>query len=521
MATTSKSTTPKKVPSKQSPSVSLLPEEFMAAPKPKPWTPHDYQKKAIKFMIERMAAALFLDPGLGKTSICLGAFKILKKQGMVQKAYIVAPLRVCYSVWPREIEKWADFNGLKVEVLHGPDKEEALKREADIYVINPEGLEWLFGVKKVRSERTGKVSVTHDTKRVKSLKLEDAMLIVDESTKFKHSGSQRFKILRPILPRFRRRYILTGTPAPNGLMDLFGQVYILDLGKSLGQFITNYRNTFFDATGFGGFEWVPKPDTPKKIETLLKPLALRMEARDYLELPEEVVNPIYVDLPADAMRVYKEMEVEMLAMLEGQEVVTAVSAGAASNKCRQIANGGIYREDYIRAQAKCRSERWLDLHTAKIDATVDLVEELNGKPVLIAYDFEHDLHRLLKAFGKDTPYIGGGVSGAKAAAIECAWNRGEIPILLGHPAAMGHGLNLQEAGQHIIWHSLTYDLELYDQFIKRVLRQGNKHSRVFIHQLVARGTVDELILLALGDKNHTQQTFLKALKGYAKLKRSA
>lgn len=497
-----------------------LPPEFQVQ-RPKRWMPHTYQKKAIKFVIERMAAALFLDPGLGKTSICLGAFKILKEKGFVDVAYVIAPLRVCYSVWPREIEKWADFNGMKVAVLHGPDKEEALRSDADIFVINPEGLEWLLGVHKVKNEKTGKVSIKHDMRRIKSLGFGQAMLIVDESTKFKNTGSQRFKMLRPILQKFRRRYILTGTPAPNGLMDLFGQMFIVDLGRSLGQFVTNYRSKFFDATGFGGFDWVPKHDTPKQIEKLLKPLALRMEARDYLELPEEVVNPVYMDLPPDVMRIYKEMEQEMLAQLESQEIVTAVSAGAASNKCRQIANGGIYREDYIRAQAKVRSERWIDLHTVKVDATVDLVEELGGKPVLVAYDFEHDLHRLLKAFGKDTPYIGGGVSGKRAAAIERAWNLGQVPVLLGQPASMGHGLNLQEAGQHIVWHSLTYDLELYDQFIKRVLRQGNKHARVFIHQLIMRGTVDEAILLALADKDHTQQTFLKALKTYARARKVA
>lgn len=438
----------------------------------------------------------------------------------------MAPLRVAYSVWPREVEKWEDFKDLKVAVLHGPNKEELLHSDADIFVINPEGLNWLFGVHKVWKEVTSKVTgeiirkgtLVHDTKRIKSLDLADAMLVVDESTKFKHGTSDRSKSLKPVLPKFRRRYILTGTPAPNGLMDLFGQIYILDLGRSLGQFITQYRNEFFDATGFGGFEWVPKPDAPKQIEKRLKPLALRMEARDFLELPDEVITDIRIDLPPDARKIYEEMEELMMSQLDKGEIVTAVSAGAASMKCRQIANGGIYREDYIRAQAKTRSERWLDVHDAKIEATLDLVEELAGKPLLIAYEFEHDLARLLGALGKDTPYIGGGVSGPRAAAIERAWNLGQLPILLGQPASMGHGLNLQAAGQHILWHSNTYDLELWDQFNKRVSRQGNKHKQVFIYRLIAPRTVDEAMTEAIFKKDGVQSSFLNALKSYRKRK---
>jgi len=519
----SKSTTTPRKPLKRSSSES----ELLTVEKPPvDWTPHSYQKKAIKFAVERMVAALFLDPGLGKTSIVLATFKILQKKGFIGKMFVVAPLRVCQMVWPKEAKKWKDFHGFRVELLHGPDKEEALWREADIYVINPEGLSWLLGVHKVEKvtvnkftkEETTHVYLVEDKKRIKALHLEDAMLVVDESTKFKKSTSDRSKILKMVLKFFRRRYILTGTPVPNGLLDLFGQIYILDLGKTLGSYITSYRNTFFDPSGFGGYTWLPKEDTPKRIEKLLKPLAIRMEAADHLKLPKLILNDIYVDLPPAAWKVYKEMEKELFAQLDRGEIVTALSAGAAAGKCHQIANGGIFREEYLRAEAKIRSERWIDLHEAKLDAVEDLIEEIGGKPVLVAYDYEHDLYRLKKRFGKDTPHIGGGVSGKRAIEIEAAWNRGEIPVLLGHPASIGHGLNLQEACQHIVWHSLTYDLEFYDQFVQRVLRQGNPHTRVFNHRIVARGTLDEMILLALAEKDGTQKRFLNALKSYRKLK---
>lgn len=477
-------------------------------------------------MISQMVGALFLDPGLGKTSITLAAYKILKAQGYVRRMYVIAPLRVAYSVWPLEAGKWADFDGLKVAVLHGPNKEELLWSDADIFVINPEGLPWLFNIHKnwreVISKVTGmpvkRATLVHDMKRIKALHLEDVMLVVDESTRFKNHTSDRSKALKPVLKFFRRRYILTGTPIPNGLMDLYGQIYILDLGKSLGSYITQYRERYFDPTGFMGREWLPKPDASREIEKLLKPMSLRMAARDYLELPDEIVTDIYIDLPPKARLVYDEMEALLMAQLDAGEVVTAVSAGAATNKCRQIANGGIYREDYIRAAAKMRSERWIDLHDAKIEAVMDIVEELGGKPILIAYEFEHDLARLQKAFGKDVPYIGGGVSGPKAAAIERAWNRGELPVLLGQPSSMSHGLNLQEAGQHVLWHSLTYDLEEYDQLIKRISRQGNRHKQVFIYRLIGRNTVDEAMLQAISSKDATQSSFLSALNTYRKQK---
>jgi SNF2 family DNA or RNA helicase len=460
-----------------------------------PWVPHDYQKKAIKFLLEHGSAGLFLDPGLGKTSITLAAFKILKAQGLVERALIVAPLRVCYAVWPREVEKWADFGHLKVTVLHGAGKEKALKDKSDIFVINPEGLEWLC-----------------TDGRMKALGVDT--LVIDESSKFKHTGTRRFKTLKPTLHRFRRRWILTGTPAPNGLMDLFGQVYILDLGNALGPYITKFRSEFFTPAGFGGYSWVPKPDTDVRITELLKPLTLRLAAEDYLTLPKLVENNIYVDLPAESRRIYNDLETEMLSVLDSMEVVTALSAAAASVKCRQVANGGIFLQlDHTPA---LHSDKWQNLHTAKTDAVSDLIEELNGQQVLLAYDFEHDRDRLRKAL--PTAIFASDYSAKKFSDVERAWNAGDIPILCGHPQSLGHGLNLQSIGQHIVWHSLTWDLELYLQFIRRILRQGNPNTHVFCHHIVARNTVDEALLRAMKSKAKVQNRLLDALKEYREIK---
>lgn len=460
-------------------------------PKAKDWTPHPYQRKAIAFMIQQACAGLFLDPGLGKTSITLAALKILKKKQFMTSALVVAPLRVAHSVWPREVEKWNDFKELKVVVLHGSKKESALKEKADIYVINPEGLEWLLADK---------------GKRLKALGCN--VLVIDESSKFKHTGTRRFKLLKPVLGQFRRRYILTGTPAPNGLMDLFGQVFILDMGRSFGPYITKFKRDFFDPTGFGGYTFVPKEGTDERIQELIRPLIMRLDGEDLLTLPEIVYNNIYVDLPTPARKVYDELAEEMIAQLESLEVVTAMSAAAASLKCRQVANGGIFLQQD--GQEFTTRRTWENLHAEKTTALADLAEELNGQPLFVAYDFEHDRERIRKHFPHAV--IASDYSAKKFVEVEKAWNRGDIQMLAGHPASLGHGLNMQEAGQHVVWHSMTWDLELYDQFIRRVRRQGNQHAQVFVHHILARNTVDIPMLRALRRKGTIQSRLLDALK---------
>lgn len=483
-------------------------------PSSTPWQPHAYQKKAVKFLLEHAASALFLDPGLGKTSITLAAIKLLKQKKVLDKVLLIAPLRVCYSVWPREVEKWTDFSGIKVAVLHGPGKEAALKSDADVYVINPEGLDWLLQAKKTKkvSAKTGKVTtqIEVDLRRWKSLGFDT--LVVDELSKFKHTSTNRFKALKLVLNTFRRRWGLTGSPASNGLMDLFGQCYILDQGRTLGPYITHYRMKYFNPS-HDGFSWVLREGAEDEIYERLSPLALRMAANDYLDMPALIENNIRVDLPDNVRRIYDQLEEDLITKLD-EKVVVASTAAAASMKCRQVANGGIYLDPEVQALVKLpKSKReWANLHTEKIDALADLIDELQGSPLLVAYDFAHDLDRLQERLGKEVPYIGGGVSAKRSAELEKAWNAGQLPVLLGHPQAMGHGLNLQEVGNHVCWHSMTWDYELYDQFIRRVLRQGNKSKKVFVHHIMAKGTIDEVILMALKSKHRGQQALFDALK---------
>ena len=401
-----------------------------------------------------------------------------------------------------------------MEILHGQDKEAALSRDADIYLINPEGLQWLFGVTKEKIDGRKKVVLKYDLKRFKNLKIDT--LIIDEISKFKNASSDRFQILKPLLEKFDRRWGLTGSPAPNGLLDLFGILYIIDLGRALGPYITHYRASYFSPTGYGGYTWVLQPKAEELIYKRIAPCIFRLSDKDYVKLPKLIPNVIKIELPPKVRKIYDELEEEFLSEIDG-DIITAVNAGAASIKCRQVANGGLFLAQLVDEQGRKASKReWIDLHNEKIDAVSDLLDELNGAPAIITYDFEHDLARLLKAFGKDSAVIGGGVSAKKSDLIVDAWNRGELPRLFGHPAAMGHGLNMQDGNaQHIIWHSLTWDFELYDQLIRRLLRSGNKAEHIFVHHIVAKDTIDEAMLLALKRKKRTQSALLDALKEYS------
>lgn len=454
------------------------------------YNPHEYQKEAIKFLLEHACAGLFLDPGLGKTSIVYATYRILRKAGMAQKMLVVAPLRPAISVWPREAQKWDEFRDIKVTVLHGPNKKQNLEADYDVYVINPEGLQWLF--EQFRGKR-----IPFD------------ILVVDESTRFKHTDTKRFKTLRPWLPFFRRRYILTGSPAPNGLMDLFGQIYILDLGHSLGKFVTHYRMNYFNNIGYGKMQnYVLKSGASTAIQEKIAPLTLRMAAKDYLNLPPLLFNTIEVDLPERARLIYDQMEELMIAELETGTVLAA-NAAAATMKCRQIANGGIY----VDAEGTFEN-----IHEAKLEAVQELIDGLGGKPALIAYEFKHDLDRLRSAFD-GAPYLGGGVTSHRQREIEDGWNAGGIPILLAQPQSVAHGLNLQGVGAAIIFHSETYNLEDREQLIRRVWRQGQT-ERIMVHDIVARNTVDIALMKAVEKKDKTQQSLLSALREYAAARRA-
>jgi SNF2 family DNA or RNA helicase len=488
----------------------------LLTPSSVPWTPHPYQKKGVKFLIERDAAALFLDPGLGKTSIVLAALKILKKKGFIRKTWIVAPLRVCHSVWPVELKKWADFHGLSMIVLHGTNKDERINEDADIYVVNYDGLKWLIPTKTKRLFTNGEerfIEVT-DEKEFKKRFPDVDVIVFDELSRMKHVDTNRFKLLKPLLPLFKRRWGLTGSPVANGLLDLFGQCYTLDLGKALSPFITHYRANYFFRLPNDVFTWRPIPGAEDKIFIRLKNLALRMAAEDYIKMPQVIVKDIFVDLPDAARSVYEDMENDLLTVID-DKTFTAVNAGVASMKCRQIVNGAIYRDDALAVpllRPKIGKREWVEIHDQKIEALLNLIAELNGRPLFIAYEFKHDLARLLKALGKNTPNLGSGVSTNVFKEIERKWNNGEIPVLLGHPQSVAHGLNLQHSGGYICWFSLTWNYELYDQFNRRVIRQGNESGHVFVYHIIARNTIDRVVYYALQHKHQFQQRLFTALK---------
>lgn len=488
------------------------------------WEPHSYQEKGMKWMLQNGAAFILWDPGLGKTSCTLGVAKILLAQKMISKVLVIAPLRVCQLVWPAEVTKWKDFHGLRMVVLHGSQKDALLESDHDIAVINPDGLEWLFGVHDVwhAKKKTGERYKTRevDKKRMRALGYD--MLVVDESTQFKHSDTQRFKLLKESLNMFQRRYCLTGTPASNGLEDLFGQVFILDGGGLLGRYVTHFREKFFDADEYK-HKFTPKLGAEERIYELLKPLAHRLDAKDHLKLPSLITTPdtdIIVELPPDARRQYEEMEAFLITQLLDGTTVTAFNAAVKSGKLRQIAAGGIYK-DHRPDGMPLPQRGWDTLHMAKLDALEELVESLQGKPLLVGIEFEHDLDRLRKRFGKDVPAITGATKDREIHMLEDAWNAGKLPLLAGHPKSMGHGLNLQECAAHVCWLTTTWNLELYEQFYKRVWRQGNTASHVYNYHIIAARTVDEAVMMALRDKAFTQNALLAALKQYALDKRIA
>ncbi len=445
------------------------------------WTPHVYQQRAIEVMMKQASVGLFLDPGLGKTSTVLAAYSILQEQRLVNSMLIVAPLRPMYSTWPAEIGKWEDFNHLSYSIIHGSvdARREAVKKRADIYLINPEGLVWLL---------------TSYPDFVKSLDV----LCVDESSKFKATNTKRFKSLRPFIPTFQRRWCLTGTPTPNGIMDLFGQIYILDQGASLGRYITHFRNKYFYQTGYGGYTWTPLPGSFEQIIEKTAPLVLQLNAKDHLEMPALMPVVRNVEMPAKARDVYKAIEDDFLVTL-GEETLIAANAAAAGTKCRQIANGAVYTND---------EGDYSEVHDAKLDELEDLLEELAGAPTLLLYEFKHDAERIEARFGH--PNITG-KSPKQSDKLINQFNAGSIPCLLGHPASMGHGLNLQSGCHHVIWFGIPWNLEHYDQAIARVYRQGQQSGTVFVYHIVATGTLDETVMEVLAAKDRNQQKLLKAL----------
>lgn len=463
---------------------------------------HNYQKEAIKFLLTHGAAALLLDPGMGKTAIVLKALDALKRAKTNRRTLVVAPLRVAQLVWPNEPNEWSDLKGLRVGVLHGPGKERVLedRDNYDILVINPEGLQWLL-----TGDRNGRNA---DMREFKKYGFDT--LVIDELTKFKSTSGVRFKVLKQVLPTFIRRWGLTGTPAPNGLMDLFGQMYVLDLGNALGKFITHYRSKYFVPLDRNGWNWGLQPGAAERIYEAIKPLAMRASAEDHLELPELVPVKHMVELPPKVRALYESVEQDLIAAIHGKEVI-ASNAAAASTKCRQICNGAVYVDDDLASRVAGKKRDVLNLHDLKLDALEETFDELNGSPMLVAYEFNHDLSRLRERF-KDGVFMADYKTERAAKEVEDAWNNNEISKLFGHPASMGHGLNMQKGGaNHIGLFSSLWDLELFLQFIQRVRRQGNKAARVYLHHYLVADSVDMVAFFAQRRKDKNQNNLLLAL----------
>jgi hypothetical protein len=449
------------------------------------WKPHEYQKKAVQFLLGTAGGSLWLDPGLGKTAIVLSALQWLRSKNTTPiRMLVLAPLRPTYGVWPKEVKKWEQFSHMSVGVLHGAKKAKVLAAQHDIYVMNYEGINWL---------------ATHLARKPWPFDV----LVVDEISYLKNTQTQRFKTLRPLLDKFNRIWGLTGSPAPNSLLDIFGPQYVVDKGATFGQYISRFRNEYFYPSGYGGYEWKIQPDGEARIHAKLDGKVLRMSAEDYLNLPELIYNNLKVELPPAARKIYEEFEKGLTVKL-AQGEITAANAAVAVMKGQQIANGGSYLDGLERVSTH--------LHDAKTDAVLELVEELSGQPCIIGYHFQHDLERLKKAF-PSAPVIGSGVTGDKLQSIIDSWNAGQISVLLAHPMSAGHGLNLQGAGHAVIWYSLTWSLEVYEQFIRRLWRQGQR-NRIVVHHIIAKATVDEAIMLAVKRKNKTQQSLLNAVRDY-------
>jgi hypothetical protein len=467
------------------------------------WTPHPYQERALKFELAHPHGGLLLDPGLGKTSITLAEFCVLLKRKMMRRALVVAPLRAVYDVWPAELRDWTDFHDLGVALLHGPGKDKVLRQLEpchQVCLINFDGLPWLFGSKA----------------RMKALGAD--VFVVDESSKLKDSSTVRFRSARKVLHQFKRRHILTGSPRPKSYLDLFGQIFILDRGEALGTYITHYRQAFFFPTGYDMREWELLPGADKEIDKLVAPMVLRLDAEDYLKLPKILERVHRVELPAAARKDYDAIEEKMMGTLFDAPMTTSA---AARSKCAQIANGGVYLD------AGPEDERWPTkerrvkfVHTAKVDALVDLYEELQGEPLLVGIGYHHDVAAIRKAIGKvngkEIPCINGQTTRGQSSQYVEDWNRGKLPIMLVHPASAGHALNLQKFNaRHVAFFYIPDDFDHFDQMYKRVRRQGNKAAFVMRHVFISADTVDVPKLANLRRKETGQKAFLDAMRKYA------
>jgi SNF2 family DNA or RNA helicase len=449
------------------------------------WSPHEYQQGGIDWVLEgferESCSALFLQPGLGKTSVTLEVFRILKENNKINSMLIVAPLRVATQTWPTEIERWLNFCGFSYTVLHGNKKEQLLGNRSDIYLINYEALDWLF------SQRQW----PHRPK----------MLVFDELSKMKTWSAKRVKTIRPFLPLFKYRLGLTGTPASNGLHDVFSQVYQLDRGTRFGTRKTNFMNEYFYTNPYNR-KILPCNGAVDKIYSKLSTLAYSVDPKGLIKLPDEIHNRIYITFPDKLRALYEQLKEDLVLLLQSGNIIDAKRQAVLSGKLRQFLSGNVYTEGRVVEP----------IHTEKLDALEELVEELNGSPLLVAYQYNHELDAFKTRF-PDAAYIESKTSAKELNRIMKEWNAGITPLLFGHPASIGHGLNMQQASNNICFYTLDFNLENHLQFIKRVARQGQKENSVFIHYLLFKGTIDEYVYSTLDEKNEVQLSLLDFLQG--------
>jgi SNF2 family DNA or RNA helicase len=440
------------------------------------FVPHDYQKYAIDYIKTHPVTALFLDMGLGKTVTTLTAIRDLMYDSFeIKHVLVVAPLRVARDTWPEEIRKWDHLKELTFSVVVGTvaERRRALQQEADIYIVNRENLAWLY----------------------QNSRLDFDMVVLDELSSFKNAQSKRFKAMKAMRPKVKRIVGLTGTPSGNGLMDLWAEFRLLDMGERLGKYISQYRNLYFTPDKRNGmvvFSYKPLPGAEAVIYHQIADITVSMKAADYLKMPELVSVAKEVTLSEKERKRYDELKKSLVLELPGGEV-TAANAASLTLKLSQMANGAIYTDD----------KKVVNIHDRKLDALEDLVESANGQPVLVAYWFKHDKDRIQKRMEARE---------LKEPQDFADWNAGKIPVALIHPASAGHGLNLQQGGSILIWFGLTWSLELYKQTNARLWRQGQQSCTVIIQHIVAKGTIDERILKVLEHKDGTQAALIDAVK---------
>lgn len=452
------------------------------------YEPHEYQKYAAAYIEEHPVAAVLLDMGLGKTSITLTALNdLLFDSFEIHKAIVIAPLRVARDTWPAEIEKWEHLSGLKYSVAVGTEMERlaALKRQADIYIINRENVQWLV--------------------EESSIPFDFDMVVVDELSSFKNHQSKRFRALMKMRPGVERIVGLTGTPSSNGLMDLWAEFKLLDMGQRLGRFIGQYRTRFFLPDKRNGqviFSYKPLPGAEQQIYRLISDITISMKSTDYLQMPELISTEYAVRLSEPERKRYEKLKEELVLQLPDGDV-TAANAAALSGKLSQMANGAVYAD----------SGETIRIHERKLDALEDIIESMGGKPLLVAYWFQHDLERITERLHKlKIPF-----SRLDSSESIRRWNAGELPVALIHPASAGHGLNLQSGGSTLVWFGLTWSLELYQQTVARLWRQGQTADTVVVQHIITEGTIDGRIMKALSEKDGTQSALIDAVKADLKI----